>query len=382
MKLIKGFANKIDFFVFCASVFTLPQSIKLSSKLLFIALALAVIKSIYNRDFKWVKTHKPLIILYGIFFSYICIQGIYLGGLNGLFFSFEKDYAPYLVFLLMPFLYKNKDDVKLLPQVFIAGLFFTFFLIIAMSIIQLEFYNRTRVLKVFDLHHLYISLYILFAINYLLNRLSNSQVKKKNVIILLLLLVLVAFLVFFKSKAAFAIFFLVLAYHVISKIKRSLFKNLFVLVAISAIIIVFNNWFLELYLRALDFRVRIWDEAAKVISQNIIFGHGASNEYLQLNIAHFLEGDYDFLDSNYNAHNQYLSFLIRFGLVGLLLVLATYVVAFTKIKISFKKEYVGFLLIIGSMAFIESLFNRHHGIVFCTAMLYYYNTMSKNELEE
>lgn len=380
MKFIKVIANKIDFFIFCASVFTLSQSIKLSSKLLFTALALGVIKTVYNKDYRFLSQHKILIVIYCVFFVFICIQGVYIDGFKGFFSAFEKDYAPYLVFLLMPFLYRDEKQVKILPQVFIAGLFFTFFLIIGMSIIQLEFYNRTKVLKEFDLHHLYISLYILFAINYLLIRLSGKKLKKTNALIFLMLIVLAAFLMFFKSKAAIVIFFVLLVYHAIERIKSKTYARILMLLGGFIFIAIFNNWFLELYLKALDFRVRIWSEATKTISQSIVFGHGASNEYFQLNTAHFLEGDYDFLDSNYNAHNQYLSFLIRFGIAGLLLILASYVIPYTKIKDCFKKEYIGFLIIVSLMAFIESLFNRHHGIVFCTAMLYYYNTKSKNEV--
>lgn len=378
--MIKEVSNKIDFLVFCASIFTLSLSIKLSSKLLFIALVLGVIKSVYKKDYKSISKHKTLIIIYCVFFSYICIQGIYIDGFNGFLNSFEKDYAPYLVFLLMPFLYKDEEQVKILPKVFIAGLFFTFFLIVCMSLIQLKLYDRIEVLRVFDLHHLYISLYILFAINYLLVRLNNNQTNNDNLLIIVMLVVLAGFLVFFSSKAAIVIFFILLGYRIVSNIKRSLLINSLLLLCVPVLLIIFNNYFFELYLKALDFRLRIWEEGTKVISQNFIFGHGASNEYMQLSVAHFLEGNYDFLDSNFNSHNQYLSFLIRFGLLGLLLVLSTFIVTYTKIRKPVIKEYAGFLLIVGLMAFIESLFNRHHGIVFCTAMLYYYNTMSKNDI--
>jgi O-antigen ligase len=381
MKFIKAVGDKIDFFVFYASVFTLSQSIKLSSKLLFLALVFGVVKTIYKKDFKYLYKHKLLLIIFGIFFSYICIQGIYLEGFNGFFNAFEKHYAPYLIFLLIPFLYREQEQVKLLPKVFIAGLLFTLFLIVCMSIIQLEFFDRRKVLEVFDLHHLYISLYILFAINYLAIRLSSDKLKKTNVLIFLMLIVLVGFLVFFRSKAALVIFFVLLGFHTLRRFKSSVFKNMLIIAGITILIIIFNNFFFELYLKALDFRLNIWDEGITVISQNVFFGFGAPNEYLQLNVAHFLEGNYDFLDSNYNAHNQYLSFLIRFGLIGLLLIVMAYIIPYFKISKITKKEYIGFLLIVGGMAFVESLFNRHHGIVFCTIMLYYYNTMSKNELK-
>ena len=181
--------------------------------------------------------------------------------------------------------------------------------------------------------------------------------------------------IYIKHSSHLCCYHPLLCYWVLLKLN---FLNIWVLVYLLYFLSSF--YFLELYLKALDFRLRIWDAAINVISQNVVFGHGASHEYVQLNNTHFLQGDYDFLDSNYNAHNQYLSFLIRFGVIGLLLVLITYILPLLKISKSFKKEYIGFILIIAGMAFIESVFNRHHGIVFCTAMLYYYNTMSKNDI--
>lgn len=381
MKLIKVVVNKIDFIVFCTSIFTLSQSIKLSSKLLFIALALGVTKSIYHKDFTWFAKHKLLIFIYGGFFSYICIQGIYLDGAMSFLNSFEKHYAPYLVFLLIPFLYRDNAQVKMIPKVFVAGLFFTFFLIVLLSILQLQPYDRNKVLEVFDLHHLYMSLYILFSINYLLSTLLNDILGKKKVPVILMLLILVGFLAFFKSKAAIVVFIILLGYHVFIKIKRNILTNVAIATIMVTILVVFNNFFLELYLTALDFRVRIWSEATKAISQNLFFGYGSANEYLQLNTAHFLNGNFDFLDSNYNSHNQYLSFALKFGLIGLLLILAAYIIPYNKMRTSFRKEYLGFLIVLFFMAFIESLFNRHHGIVFCSIMLYYYNSMCKNELK-
>jgi O-antigen ligase len=380
MKLVKQHIHKLDFFIFCASIFTLPQSIKLSSKLLFISLVLGVLKSLFKKDFTWVRNHKILLLAYVLFFIYICTQGIIIDGLQAFLNNFERHYAPYLIFLLTPVFYNNRKETKVFPKVFVAGLFFTFILIFIMSFLELKIYDRLDVLNTFDLHHLYISLYILFAINYLLVELSRAELKKKKNTMVVMLLVLISFLFFFKSKAALGVFVFLLTYHAINLIKWNKAKRIVMLSITIVFVVVFKEYFYELYILALDFRLKIWNAASNVIIQNPFFGHGASNEYLQLNTMHFLSGDYDFLDSNYNAHNQYLSFLVRFGLIGLLLVLATYLFPINRIEQSLKKEYIGFLLVIFLMSLIESLFNRHHGIVFCTIMLYYYNTMKRDEL--
>ena len=382
MKLIKAGFNQIDFLVFCASIFTLSQSIKLSSKLLFISLMLGVLKAIYKKDFKWFISQKPLVTIYCFLFFYICLQGIFIDGFSIFLKFFDRAYAPYLVPLFVPIFYINVNQVKVIPKVFIAGILFTFLLIVFKSITQLELYNRDNVLQVFDLHHLYISLYILFAINYLLIRFPKNYLSQEFIFKSILLFVLGCFLVFFRSKAAIVICFFLFVYHIIIKVDWNLLKSLLALSMNFLLIIVFNNSFLELYLIALDFRIRIWNAALEVISKNIIFGFGSLNEYFQLNKVHFLQGNYDFLDSNFNAHNQYLSFLLRFGIIGLFLIIAAFFVPLLRISNFLLKEYLGFLVIIFLMFFIESVYNRHHGIVFCTIMLYYYNTMRNSDPNE
>ncbi|GGZ89234.1 O-antigen ligase family protein [Algibacter mikhailovii] len=382
MKLVKSSIIQIDFLIFCASIATLSLSIKLSSKLLFIALSLGIIKSIINRDFKWILAQKKLLVIYIFFFIYICIQGVFIDGLNSFFLSFDRSYAPYLVFLLAPVFYFDSNRIKVLPKIFIAGLFFTFLLILINSILHFEVYDRSIVQELFDIHHLYMSLYILFSINYLLVRLFRIEDKKEFVLILIMLVILVSFLGFFKSKAAMIILILLLAYHTMNRIKWNAIKKVIILSLLFILIVFFKNFLLDLYLRAFDFRLRIWSAATEMISQNIIFGYGSLNEYLQLNIAHFLHGNYEFLDFNYNAHNQYLSFLLKFGLIGLLLILMSFGIPFFKNIKLLKKEYIGFLIIVGLMCFIESIYNRHHGIVLCTLMLYYYNTINMNEIKE
>ena len=104
-----------------------------------------------------------------------------------------------------------------------------------------------------------------------------------------------------------------------------------------------------------------------------------------LNKRHFINGDYYFLDSNLNTHNQSLTFLLKFGLMGFLLMLSSWLYPILRTDSNTKKEIYGFLFLMFSMMLIESMYNRHHGIVFITVLLYYYssiisNSQHKNEL--
>lgn len=375
MNRLIPYLKQIDILFFYLSIFTLTQSIKLSSKFLFIALALGLIKSIYTKNFSWFRKQKAVLLIYSIFLIYIFTQGIIIDGFLTFFQSFEKYYAPYLIFLLLPIFFQDDNKVKYLPKILIAGILFTGLLILIKSLIQLEFYDRSQVLATFKLHHLYVSLYVLFTINYLLSNILKIREKKQQLYRLGLVILLSLVLVFFKSKAAIAILFLLFGYHALSLIKWNFKKIVAFAMSIGIILTVFSKFFLELYMRAIDFRGRIWSTGVDLIQQAPFFGYGGSKEHYVINRAHFINGNYDFLDRNLNSHNQYLTFLIKFGLIGLVLILSSYLTPIFRMKKQLKKEYIGFLILMGLMVFIESFYNRHHGIVFCTIFLFYYNSI-------
>lgn len=382
MSLIKTYFKQIDILFFYLSIFTLTQSIKLSSKFLFIALFLGLIKSIYNKNFLWIRKQKRILFFYSIFLIYIFAQGIIIDGISVFVQFFEKNYAPYLIFLFLPIFYQDDDKVKHLPKILIAGILFTLTLILLKSIFHLEFYNRNDVLEMFKLHHLYISLYILFAINYLTANITLKNYNRNLILETSLVFILVLFLLFFKSKAAIVIALLILGFYLIIKVKWSKNKIIVLVATLSFLLIFFHQFFLDTYVRAIDFRASIWAVVIDSIKQSPIVGYGGSKEHLVINKLHFLNGNYDFLDSNYNSHNQYLTFLIKFGFIGLSLIATTFILPIFSLKNRLKREYYVFLFIIGLMAMIESLYNRHHGIAFCTIFLYYYSSLSKFKIKE
>ena len=371
MNLLKHYIIQTDYVCFILSVAILPLSIKLSSKLLFLAIVIGLIKKIYSKDFSWFSTQKPITFFIAIFVAYIIIQGLVLDAFNVFLKTFERAYAPYLIFLLVPLFYAKEEIVRQIPMALTIGVFMLFSLMLIGSLIDLQWYNREKVLEVFDIHHSYISLYILFIINFLICEASKFKLISK----IILIFVLILFLVLFKSKSALAVVAFLILYHTLVKLKLDFIKVLCLVVSGILLIFLFNTFFYQIYLEALDFRSRIWEAAITVIADNPIFGYGSLNEYKILNFRHFLDGNYDFLDSNLNAHNQFLSFTIKFGVIGLTLMLLSFSYPLFKMHSSLKKEYMGFLIIMFFMCCIESFFNRHHGIVFFCIMLFYYNTL-------
>ena len=316
-ELKKIIYKRVDFTFFIISVFILPISIKWSSKLLFIALALGIIRSIYKSDFSWFYKHRRIITCYIIFVSYIFLQGLFIEGYEVFFKKFDKAVAPYLVFILVPVFFIEKEFVKIIPKVFIAGLFFLFLLILCNSFLDSSFYSRERVLEVFDIHHLYASLYILFAINYILSRLLKKQNIFNTTTSLICLVILTVFLFIFKRKAAIVVYIVLLIFYAFKSLNLSRIKFLIVLSLGLVISLIFSKYLIDLYLDALNFRLKIWSAAVESFWKNPFTGYGTLNEYKTLNYQHFLNTDFAFLDSNFNSHNQYLTLLLKFGILGL-----------------------------------------------------------------
>lgn len=373
--------KEIDALIFYLSIFILPISINWSSKLLFISFVLGLIKSINRKDFSWFKTHKFIITIFSIFLLYIFLQSILIDGFELFFKRFDKGFAPYLVFLFTPIFLNKKTQNETTPKALIFGLFALFILIILMSIIHVEIYNREKVLEVFDIHHLYVSLYILFAINFYLSRLLKKPNKKKIKLYVFFLFSLFFFLFFFKSKAAIVISFGILFYHILLRVKLNKLRILVIIIIVVAMIYLFDQHLSSTYFKALNFRIKIWNAAISSFFENPIFGYGSLNEHNTLNYQHFVNADYGYLDSNFNSHNQYLSLLLKFGLLGFLIFITPFLILIKTINKTFQKEYVGFLLLISTMAYIESFTNRHHGIVFIAVILYYYNSYKHNEVQ-
>ncbi|GGG39023.1 hypothetical protein GCM10011414_05450 [Croceivirga lutea] len=111
-------------------------------------------------------------------------------------------------------------------------------------------------------------------------------------------------------------------------------------------------------------RYNIWASAVEASNNNLVFGSGKHqgrvllvNEFKKRNLKTPVKYDY-------HAHNQFLAFLIEYGLVGLFL----FVVLVTQLGYVFlkRREFLGFFwLLMILFAFItESILTRQWGIIY------------------
>ena len=111
-------------------------------------------------------------------------------------------------------------------------------------------------------------------------------------------------------------------------------------------------------------RVHIWSSSIDVFNENMLFGVGTGDINIELNRHYILNGHNYLALKNTNTHNQYLDYLIKYGLVGFFLIFGAFVLYFRKAWENKDSMYLMFLLLISLCMLTENILNRQYGIVF------------------
>ena len=111
-----------------------------------------------------------------------------------------------------------------------------------------------------------------------------------------------------------------------------------------------------------DSRMSRWIVGWELVKEKPFFGYGSGMENEML-LQKFKENNMKLsIEKGYNSHNQFLGFLIRFGIMGALVLL---VYLGSNIFIAFKNRdlvYFSFVLFIGMIFLIENYLDRNMGI--------------------
>jgi O-antigen ligase len=111
-------------------------------------------------------------------------------------------------------------------------------------------------------------------------------------------------------------------------------------------------------------RVYIWKSATQVFKQNPFFGVGTGDIQLELVAQYGKDGEEYLAKNSANTHNQYLDFLLKFGILGFLPILWAFIKYLEK-SLSHKDIlYTSFLILIFGSMLTENIINRQMGIIF------------------
>ena len=111
-------------------------------------------------------------------------------------------------------------------------------------------------------------------------------------------------------------------------------------------------------------RMERWSMEMELIKQSPIIGYGNGSEKYLLKEDYFKNKFYKSFLLELNAHNQYLSFLINTGIIGLLLYLYVLYFGFSVAIIGKDFIFISFLILIGIISVSENILAVNKGVLF------------------
>jgi O-antigen ligase len=381
-------AKDFAFLLLSLALFLLPLSINLSTFTLFLTLGLRLIQVFFLKQKLFrVKALKHSSLIGLFFFIYILLNSIIQNTFYYTISIFENEFSHLLLLVLIPILLRKKEDNIILCYFLFLGLMTACLYVFVMSFVLNIAFNKEIFIETLDIHHTYLSIYILFLVNFLLVKLFDKKQRKSylNKIIYLSITILSLAIIFILgSKVSMINFALIFGTYLMSTFSR---KNALSYIIIFSILILslflFNKRIGTSYEAALDFRLEIWKESVKSIKEHPFFGNLKMPEKDILNIKHYLTGKYYFMDRDLNSHNQYLSFFLKYGIFGVLISVFFVINLIGALNKSTSKntikEVIGFITIVLITFYIENVLDRHHGVVFCTIFYNYYLVAIQNE---
>lgn len=233
-----------------------------------------------------------------------------------------------------------------------------------------------------DMHATFFSMQLVIALVYLVTVLVNTYKTCYKIFYLVCICILAAGLFQLCSKSVFFCLFvivnLVLPYYLLKGKHRWKFMLITASISVLAIAGIYNlKTFRERYVTDLqtdlskptanettDPRLARWDVARGLISRSPIIGYGAGSEIGLLHEVFFEKKYYSSFLNKLNVHNQYLSFLIKSGIIGLLVYISTLTFGFTAAFAKKDLLFLAFMLLITFVSFSENFLDVDKGIFF------------------
>ncbi len=235
------------------------------------------------------------------------------------------------------------------------------------------------------IHATYLSMYSAFSFIYFLKEFISAQSISQRIENSIPILILALGIIQLCSKSviiALIISALAAPFFMLQGVKR--FWALFYLTITCGLVVVAifqieplrNHFFTELSKDLVnsqtpeltDSRVTRWDAALRVIERAPVFGYGSGSEAEVLGDEYFSRKLYHSYLNRLNAHNQYLSFMIKFGAIGLILYLLVLGYGFRKAIIQKNLYFFSFMLLITIISLSENILDVNKGIFFYSSL--------------
>lgn len=385
-------ANKISYFHLALFLVSLPFYL-FYSHLILISFAIHTLIHFNRASLKPIFTWRTLA-LQSVFFVTV-ISTIYAANKALAFSEWGLDIT--ILFIPILFCINQLDLKKYRPQLLLAfalGCSATIIYLYINAFITIRFYHLSPSLlfsstftnhnfsQPIDIHATFFSLQIAIAFIYTLSALVKEKSRTNRAFYTMISLILLAGIIQLSSKAVFAALFLSIniafPYFLLDGVRRKRF--LLISASLTAIIIagIFGSQTLrERYVTELrnDFsqvkisqteepRLLRWEIAGGLIRQSPIIGHGAGSEIPLLTEQYFAKKYYTSYLHRLNAHNQYLSFLLKSGIWGLAVYLATLAYGFRKAIRKKDIIFFTFMMLVAIVSLSENILDADKGVMF------------------
>ncbi|GFZ83647.1 hypothetical protein GCM10011531_13210 [Aquaticitalea lipolytica] len=236
-------------------------------------------------------------------------------------------------------------------------------------------FGLTRIFS--DWHPTLVSLFLIMSLAIIVKHFLET--KKKYALFIILFIILNVFLI--KSLIGILCLVLVISLFLVMLIKKNSYKFFLVVfvVSLASVFYFFNPFKIDKIQQlkktkieitdnedrrnVLSIRLVKWSSALSLFKENPIIGV-APGDLKQELVDEYTENSYEYAAANrFGPHNQFLQFLVAFGVIGLFLFFAVIFLPYCK-HIEINSLYSWFLLIVLLFFLTEDVLEGQQGIVF------------------
>ena len=390
-----------SFFLFS---FFLPLNTGISNAFLITSIVVAIVLLYQNPPPKTIWIKKKMLIYSVLPFFLLHVLGLlYTDYLEDGYRYLEKTIS----FLLLPviFLFFRKELLTILSKVVLKGLLYGC-IVSLLVLLTLNFYNYflsndILIIKksLFDYYHTYhyftkpleqhptyLGVYYLTSLIFI-----NRTIRKTSVKVVLFALFCTG-LIFLNSRIIFFGFVFCAAFFLLRGAYRLVTKKKFKLLLIFGIGLglgvfalskqisdtyigyrIKNIYRFEVSLKSEEKinsktkanpRMSRWISSLELVREKPLFGYGTADEYPNLKKKFEKNGLFAAAKNEYNTHNQFIGYAIRFGIFGFLCLICFFILNLRLAIINNNIQYALLVFIVFFVCLVENFFDRNFGITF------------------
>lgn len=233
-----------------------------------------------------------------------------------------------------------------------------------------------------DMHATFFSMQVVIALVYLLTVVAGNTTWRLKVFCSVCSVILFAGIIQLCSKSALFSLFVVMGvafplFSLTGKFRLKFAASIWALILIAGLSAFKVTAFKERYFdelksdlskpvigESVEPRLVRWNVAGELILSSPVIGHGAGSEIGLLHEAFYQKKYYNSFLNNLNAHNQYLSFMLQSGLIGLIVYLLTLSYGF---KLALERKdllFFTFMLLLAVVSLSEDYLTVDKGVFF------------------